>query len=304
MNRTKNLLRLIILVASMQVVAQTVFAESYSFTSIDVPGFKGKTAVSGINNWRHIVGHIDVPSPAAIPTHGFLRVGETFIPIDVPGARATHVSGINNSGQMVGGWTDANGVRHGFLLSGTFSTIDFPGNPELTDLAKINDRGEIIGTTSPRFPEMFDFHPFILSRGSFITVDSILPNLPVPGVGQKNNWGEMVGSYRDTNGEFVGFVIRDGQFETIRFPGASRTEAQGINNLGQVIGSYVDIPLTFPLPEEPQDRGFLLSEGKFITIEFPGARNTVPRGINDWSEIVGYYDDGTGRHGFLAKPIK
>ena len=52
----------------------------------------------------------------------------TFTTIDVPGATGTGAARSNAVGQIVGGYTDASGIDHGFLLdNGTFITIDFPG---------------------------------------------------------------------------------------------------------------------------------------------------------------------------------
>ena len=54
--------------------------------------------------------------------------GPTFTTIDVPGATATSASKINDRGQIVGGYSDAGGTSHGFLLdNGVLTTIDVPG---------------------------------------------------------------------------------------------------------------------------------------------------------------------------------
>ena len=48
--------------------------------------------------------------------HGFLYSGGTYTTIDDPLAtNGTVATGINNSGQIVGYYTDSNGTRHGFL---------------------------------------------------------------------------------------------------------------------------------------------------------------------------------------------
>jgi uncharacterized membrane protein len=69
---------------------------------------------------------------------------------------------------------------------------------------------------------------------------------------------------------------------TIDYPGAVRTEVNGVNNNGDVVGSYQDaINFNF--------HGFLLSGGLFTTIDFPGADWTNAEGINDSGDIVGTY---------------
>jgi len=79
-------------------------------------------------------------------------------------------------------------------------------------------------------------------------------------------------------------------------PGATSTEASGINPEGQIVGNYTDAAGTV--------HGFLLSRGTtFITIDVPGATSTEASGINPRGWIVGNYTDAAGSlHGFVAFP--
>jgi probable HAF family extracellular repeat protein len=53
-----------------------------------------------------------------------------------------------------------------------------------------------------------------------------------------------------------------------------------------------------------QLHGFLLSQGQFTAIDFPGAAFTMVLGISDDGEIVGQFTDPKGdTHGFKAVPI-
>ncbi len=83
-------------------------------------------------------------------------------------------------------------------------------------------------------------------------------------------------------------------FTTIDVPGAipGSTRAGGINNSGQIVGSFVAGATT---------HGFLDTGGSFTTIDMPGASGagTVASGINDAGQIVGDFQDGTTTHGFL-----
>ena len=47
--------------------------------------------------------------------HGFLLNNGSFTSLDVPGAAGTVAFGINDHGQIVGGYTDASLQIHGFL---------------------------------------------------------------------------------------------------------------------------------------------------------------------------------------------
>src|SRR6266850_2334828 len=70
-------------------------------------------------------------------------------------------------------------------------------------------------------------------------------------------------------------------FTPINLPGASSTQALGINPGGDVVGIYRDATGT--------QHGFLLSGEIFTTIDFPGAVFTSARGIGPGGDIVGSY---------------
>src|SRR6266481_3727134 len=85
-----------------------------------------------------------------------------------------------------------------------------------------------------------------------------------------------------------GFASQGG-LTTIDVPGASSTQAKGINPEGDIVGEYSNATGT---------HGFLLSKGNFTTIDVPGASITEAAAINFKGDIVGTYF-ASGRHGFL-----
>ena len=77
-------------------------------------------------------------------THGYLKDGDTFLNIDVPGAVFTMPHGINAVGEVVGEYRTPDGVTHGFVLTHAgFEPIDVPG---LSFLYGINPRGDLVGS--------------------------------------------------------------------------------------------------------------------------------------------------------------
>lgn len=71
-------------------------------------------------------------------------------------------------------------------------------------------------------------------------------------------------------------------FTTFDPPGATGSNAIGINNLGQIVGDYFD----------PNRHGFLSTGGVFSTIDVPGAvKGTDALGINDAGQVVGASND-------------
>ena len=91
----------------------------------------------------------------------------------------------------------------------------------------------------------------------------------------------------------VGFLDTPG----IGFTSLDEPNAYGINDAGQIVGpigssneSYIYTPGTgyasFSVPSTASDH----------------ISDTGATGINDLDQVVGYYDDSTGRHSFLATP--
>ena len=85
-------------------------------------------------------------------------------------------------------------------------------------------------------------------------------------------------------------------FTQIDVPGATVTNAFGINNAGQIVGTFLN---------STGAHGFLDTGGRFTQIDVPGATATNAYGINDNGEIVGVVGgvDVTGSHGFIAAPV-
>lgn len=73
------------------------------------------------------------------------------------------------------------------------------------------------------------------------------------------------------------------RFSVIDVPGAARTSAGGVNNLGHIVGSYSD---------GLGEHGFLYDGNGFRTIDYPGGPgDTRLRDINDAGTIVGRFSE-------------
>lgn len=220
---------------------------------------------------------------------GFLFDRGEFTTIDHPDAvLETAPFGINNRGQLVGGYDTAGFVIHGFLLDGgRFTTIDVPG--ALRTLAlRINARGQILGNYED---ERGGCHGFLLDDGRFEAID--VPGSPTQAIGL-NDRGQVAGTYI-ADGVFHGFLFDKGVYTTIDVPGALQTSVLDINARGQILGVYLDAGGT--------TRAYLrTAKGSLTTFAFPDAVMTVPFGINNRGHVVGYYLDADQvRHGFLFK---
>jgi uncharacterized membrane protein len=86
------------------------------------------------------------------------------------------------------------------------------------------------------------------------------------------------------------------QFTTLDAPQAGTrpgqgTSANGINQRGDIVGSYVD--------GKGIDHGFLLHQGRYTRVDFPKAWRTQVFGINEQGDMVGNYSDAKTTYGFL-----
>ena len=108
------------------------FWDAGLFLTVDVPFPEATlTGPSAINNVGQIVGfYTDNNVSEMFPNghaHGFLYDNGVFSSFDVPGASGTALLDINDHGQIVGIYSDSDGVAHSFLLeNGRFTTVEVP----------------------------------------------------------------------------------------------------------------------------------------------------------------------------------
>ena len=246
----------------------------FTYTSIDCPGATWTIAL-GINERGTIVGQyydasegrycgflrtregsyssactadgISIDGAAGINARGDIAVGcyggtstclfrdGVLTRLDIQGAWTTGPAGINQQGDVVGGYIDASWQYHGYLWrDGVSTTIDHPdGNA--TSARGINARGDIVGTYN-----RWSQGPtgFLLREGQF--TDFVFPNAVATEALGNNERGDIVGDYTfDWWNTAQAFVLRNGEFTTLELPGPY-TEARGINNRGQIVGTYRD----------------------------------------------------------------
>lgn len=117
---------------------------AYSFFT--APGAEqAATYSSAINDQGKVVGYFSGLGSGAV--YGFLKEGDTYTTIDVPGALDTWAFGINNSGTIAGWFYSPDYYQLGFVrtIGGVFTFVNFPGSAGETALGGINDEGDICG---------------------------------------------------------------------------------------------------------------------------------------------------------------
>ena len=249
-----------------------------------------------------------------------------FTQIDFPGASSTFVNSINNAGQIVGTYRDSADLAHGFLFSGgVFTQFDFPGSPE-TFANGINNAGAIVGWNG--------LASYKYAAGTFTTFN-VSGSIRTIALGL-NDQEDIVGGYIDSSNAGHGFLYQGGVFSSIDVPGALDTSAYGVNNSLEIVGQAPAVANGFlliggtisPIPDVPGSLGtlsatrnnnlghiigqaayvtgaggYILRNGVFDPVVFPGSTFIRPNGLNDFDVIVGDFMDASGQiHGFLATP--
>ena len=267
-------------------LAQTSVSVTYHYAPISFPG-ASVTNVNGINNSNVIVGSY---YDSQYFVHGFLYSAGKYTAVNFPGAIMTQVLGVNDNGDIVGTYQTSGTLNfHGFLRrNGTFTKINDPSAKIGTMAFGINKAGTIVGS--------FDnAQGFVYENGTFRTLNA--PQLPgeshqtqLNGI---NDQGWIVGQvYR--GGIWRGFWIVNSQIHFIESAGTTDSEANAINNRGDVAGCH-DVQAGFVSFAV----GTYASTGKF-----PAEQPVVScaSGINYARAIVGSYSTTNNQKGFLGVP--
>lgn len=288
----------IFLLAALLVSAPAFPYAQYSFLDLDVAFSSGRgtlfgCAATSITDDGIVVGACnDADRNSA--SRGFLYDGRRFTEIYFPTVRGSAamfarsiyqgapfadfhprlpiVNGgvipqdINGQGQITG-WFSQGGQQSFVKDKGSVSILAVPDSI-LTEAVGINDAGHIVGDY--RSADGL-FHGFLYADGVFTSLGDDL------GATDINNAGQIVGCY-DTCTR--GFLLSGSTFTPIDVPGALVTAPHGINDAGEIVGSYYDGTTL---------RGFHFDGTTFTTIDAPGAVITSVFRINNSGAVVGYY---------------
>lgn len=96
----------------------------------------------------------------------------------------------------------------------------------------------------------------------------------------------------------ITFAQTQFKYVSINFPGAFSTQVNGINNGGEIVGTYMKTSCTGTCVTH----GFKFVNSKFTTVDIPGASSTTVEGVNDFGDLVGSFinsSNTTISHGFL-----
>jgi uncharacterized membrane protein len=210
--------------------------------------------------------------------------------IPAPAGSNPNTVALNDKGAMVGDIRTSPQHIAGFLFSGgKFTHFMFPGSAN-TLVHDINNFGVIVGS--------FDTaggngqRAFMVHSGGFHEIKIPgFPNAPAIATGV-NDQGDITGQFNG-NGSDWGFLLHKGKLTILSFPGAKGgTFPTGINNLGEIVGSYL-------LFSNDIRHGFSWKNGVFANIRTPSGGNVNPFQISNRGDIVGDFLDANFQgHGF------
>jgi hypothetical protein len=257
----------------------------------------------GINDASLIAGYYG-SGQTGQPNRGYLLAPPAHYRVEnYPGSAQTQVTGLNNSGITVGFWVDRTADNSGFYTrGGHFYGVDFPtsdsAHPRVDQLLGVNDSEVAVGFYTDKHGTNHSFSYDIVRR-SFRTIRVAADtNVTAAAI---NNVGDIAGSATNPSGTTEAFLkLSDGKVLHLNVPGATSTQAFGVNSGDDVVGDY-----TVGSGSSAVTHGFVWAPGfGFETVDAPNATGgTTINGVNDRGDLVGFYVDASGNtDGLVATP--
>jgi hypothetical protein len=162
-------------------------------------------------------------------------------------ALETDTFAVNDARMIAGDYVDAKNVQHGMILAGT-------------KLTSIN-------------------HDSCQTSGGFSA--GAIAFYGINSAGAAAGW-----CTNTTTGKFEGFVYSAGKFTAVNFPKSSGTQAEGINDKGNVVGLYLD--------SSGLQHGFVKTGTKYKSIDVTGHTSAEAWGINDSGQITVFAINSVG----------
>ena len=208
---------------------------------------------------------------------GLSQAQRKYVTFDAPGCGNTAGLYIANSGAVLGScspgspffWRNAKGV---------FSN---PKVPVLGSVSGLDAKGLIVGS----WP----------NHGIYLMPGKRTVKFQVDGITQAtavSHSGLIAGSHHGGYGQplWVGFILNG--LDNITLPGAWQLFPAGINDTGELVGSWLD--------EKGGSHAFIWDpvNQQPIPYDAPGSVSTIVSGINDAGTVVGLWSDGQMTHAF------
>jgi hypothetical protein len=278
-----------VIAAICSTVALPRLAVASTYITFNMPGSCSAGVPTGINRWGSVTGYYAPCEEVA--NSGFLyQSNGTVTTFSAPKARSTYPMGISGTGWIVGYYSDAEGVFHGFLRNPKYTTLDVPGagtkGDQGTQALSINDAGEISGVY---FDSNSVEHGFTRDASGTYTSFDIPGGDGVTGA-LLNQAGQVAGSYTTQGDVSHGYIMQtDGTITTFDPPNSIGTSVTGINGSGETTGYY---SLSGDTVQEFTSDQY----GNVTTFNITGFGFNA--GIEDNGDVIGSYKNAAIYHGW------
>ena len=291
--------------------ASYVQPSSYTYRTVNNNADTTFNQLLGINNAGTIAGYFGSGAQGH-PNKGYRVVygASSFVNENFPGSVQTQVTAINDQGVTVGFWSGMNNANQvndntGFYdRGGAFHKVAFPtgnnANPPVNQLLGINDYDNAVGFYTDAAGNNHAYE-YSIDRHTFHTVT--IAGATSATAAAINDGGDIAGFFAGSGGTTEGFLLTaHGTLTNLAYPGASATQALGVNNHREVVGFY-----QVGTGNAAQTHGFTwTAKGGFKQVDDPaGVGTTTVNGVNDAGDLVGFYVDSAGNtDGMLATPSR
>jgi hypothetical protein len=165
----------------------------------------------------------------------FVYAKGKFTAVSFPKSSGTQATGINDKGEVVGLYLDSVGATHGYSKVGTkYTSIDVKGGTN-TVAWGVNNAGQITVYTTN---SSGTFDSYLVTGKKFKNID----NPAAKGgtgtiVHTPANNGDIDGTYYNSAGSEMGWVLHKGKYYDVIDPGGV-TRADGLNDKSELVGRY------------------------------------------------------------------
>jgi probable HAF family extracellular repeat protein len=280
-------------------------ASSYTFATHDNAHDPTFNQLLGINSKNVIAGYYGSGATGS-PNKGYLLqppyAQSNYVNENFPHSQQTQVTALNNDGDTAGFWVNAQGTNEGFIRwNGVYASYTDPNTPKgagsVNQILGINDSGIAVGFWVNK---QGNSRAFSLDQATGVFTPIIVPGTSWAATGINNN-GDIVGFSTGSKGATSSWLMHNGQLVSFQYPGGSDTQAFGVNDSDEIVGTYLN--------HSGVQHGFVLTDplgptSHWQTVDDPnGIGDTFINGLNDAGDLVGFYcASATMCNSFLATP--